>query len=329
MTTPDFPIPDASWADDDEARREAFVVEVADEGQRLDRLLAERLSEISRSYVQSLIDDGYVAVDGRTRKASYRVHVGETLAILIPPPAPIDPEPEAIPLTIVYEDADVLVIDKPAGMVTHPAPGHEHGTVVNAVLAHAPEVHINGSIRPGIVHRLDKDTSGLLIVAKHERALALLAAQFQERRTVKRYVALVDGEIDPDEGTIDVPIGRDPRARQRMAAIREGRPALSHFQVRERFVGYTLIDVRIETGRTHQIRVHCAFIGHPVVGDSVYGEPRVAARLPLGRQFLHAAGLGVALPNGEWRDFVAPLPAELEETLAILRAEVASDRPLA
>jgi len=329
MTASELPAADALWSEDDESRRETFVVDAPEEGQRLDRLLAERLSEISRSYVQSLIDDGYVAVDGRTRKASYRVHAGETLAVLIPPPTPIDPEPEAIPLTIVYEDADVLVIDKPAGMVTHPAPGHEHGTVVNAVLAHAPEVHINGSIRPGIVHRLDKDTSGLLIVAKHERALALLAAQFQERRTVKRYIARVDGEIEPDEGTIDVPIGRDPRARQRMAAIREGRSAISHFAVRDRFVGYTLADVRIETGRTHQIRVHLAFIGHPVTGDVVYGEPRVAARLPLGRQFLHAAGLGLTLPNGEWHDFTASLPVELEETLAILRAEVAADRPLA
>ncbi len=328
MTAPELPS-DATWSEDDESRRETLVVEAPEEGQRLDRLVAERLPELSRSYVQSLIDDGYVAVEGRTRKASYRVHAGETLALLIPPPAPIDPEPEAIPLTVVYEDSDVLVIDKPAGMVTHPAPGHEHGTVVNAVLAHAPEVHINGSIRPGIVHRLDKDTSGLLIVAKNERALAILAAQFQERRTVKRYIALVDGEIDPDEGTIDVPIGRDPRARQRMAPLREGRSAISHFQVRERFVGHTLADVRIETGRTHQIRVHLAFIGHPVTGDVVYGESRVAARLPLERQFLHAAELGLTLPNGEWHDFTAPLPAELEETLAILRAEVASERPLA
>jgi 23S rRNA pseudouridine1911/1915/1917 synthase len=329
MTAPELPAVEALWAEDDESRREALVVEPPEEGQRLDRLVAERLPELSRSYAQSLIDDGYVAVDGRTRKASYRVRAGETVAVLVPPPAPIDPEPEAIPLAIIYEDADVLVIDKPAGMVTHPAPGHEHGTVVNAVLAHAPEVHINGSVRPGIVHRLDKDTSGLLIVAKHERAFALLAAQFQERRTVKRYIALVDGQIDPDEGTIDVPIGRDPRARQRMAAIREGRAAISHFQVRERFVGYTLADVRIETGRTHQIRVHMAFIGHPVTGDVVYGEPRVVARLPLKRQFLHAAGLGITLPNGEWHDFVAPLPPDLEETLTILRAEVEADRPLA
>lgn len=329
MSIPDSPVPEGSWAEDDEPRREALTIDAAEEGQRLDRLLAARLPDLSRSYVQSLIDDGYVSVDERTRKASYKLRAGESVAVLIPPPAPIDPVAEAIPLAIVYEDADVLVIDKPAGMVTHPAPGHERGTVVNAVLAHAPEVHINGSVRPGIVHRLDKDTSGLLIVAKHERALAMLAAQFQERRTIKRYIALLDGEVEPNEGTIDVPIGRDPRARQRMAASREGRPAISHFLVLERFAGYTLADVRIETGRTHQIRVHCAFIGHPVTGDVIYGPQRRPARLPLERQFLHAAHLGIMLPDGTWHDFNAPLPEDLSETLRVLRDESAADIPLA
>src|SRR4051794_209665 len=319
MTSDTAPELEPTWVEDDESRRESFVAEEGDEGQRLDRVLAARLPDLSRSYLQSLIDDGYVTVAERTRKASYRLRVGEPVVVLVPPPAPIDPVPEAIPLAIVYEDADVLVIDKPAGMVVHPAPGHERGTVVNAVLHHAPDVRINGSIRPGIVHRLDKDTSGLLIVAKNERAMAALAAQFQGRQAQKTYLALLDGTVEPDEGTIDVPIGRDPRNRQRMAPLREGRPAISHFRVLERLGAFTLVEVRIETGRTHQIRVHCAFIGHPVTGDPVYGRPQRASDLPLARQFLHAAHLGLRLPNGEWREFDSPLPEDLQSVLAILR----------
>lgn len=320
MTANTTPDPEATWAEDDEPRRESFIAEEADDGQRLDRALAARLPDLSRSYLQALIDDGYVTVDGRTRKVSYRLRAGEPIAVLVPPPAPIDPVAEAIPLAIVYEDADVLVIDKPAGMVVHPAPGHERGTVVNAVLHHAPDVHINGSIRPGIVHRLDKDTSGLLIIAKNERAMAALTAQFQERQVQKSYLALLDGAVEPDEGTIDVPIGRDPRNRQRMAALREGRPAVSHFRVLERWGNFTLVEVRIETGRTHQIRVHCAFIGHPVTGDPIYGRPQRAADLPLDRQFLHAAHLGLHLPSGPWREFDSPLPADLAEVLRVLRS---------
>ncbi len=312
------------WADHDEPRREEFLAGEAEEGQRLDRALVTLLPELSRSYLQLLIDDGYVTVDGRTRKASYRLRSNEQIVVLVPPPAPSDPQPEAIPLMVIYEDADVLVIDKPAGMVVHPAPGHETGTLVNAVLAHAPEVQINGTVRPGIVHRLDKDTSGILIVAKHDRAMAQLSAQFQARQTVKRYLALLDGEVDPDEGTIEVPIGRDPRARQRMAALRDGRPALSHFRVLERYYGATLVEVRIETGRTHQIRVHCAFIGHPVVGDSVYGTRRLPAGVSLERQFLHAASLALTLPNGQWHEFTSPLPSDLVAVLAPLQAAIAA-----
>lgn len=309
---------DGTW-EDDESRREEFMAGAVEEGQRLDRALTLLLPDLSRSYLQSLIDDGYVTVSERTRKVSYRLHAGEPIVVLVPPPVPIEPIAEAIPLNIVYEDTDVIVIDKPPGMVAHPGPGHDRGTVVNAVLGHAPEVQINGSIRPGIVHRLDKDTSGLMIVAKNERALAMLSAQFQERRAIKRYLALLDGEVDPDEGTIDVPIARDPRARQRMAAVRGGRAAVSHFRVLERFSGYTLTEVRIETGRTHQIRVHCAFIEHPVTGDTVYGRQKRPADLPLERQFLHAASLSLTLPDGTWQEFVSPLPDDLEATLAVLR----------
>lgn len=320
MSTDADPSGPGRWSDDDEPRREEFVVGPTEEGQRLDRTLATLLPDLSRSYVQALIENGYVTVAERTRKASYRLRAGEPIVVLVPPPAPIEPVPEAIPLTVVYEDSDALVIDKPAGMVVHPAPGHERGTIVNAVLAHAPTVQINGSIRPGIVHRLDKDTSGLLIIAKHERALALLAAQFQGRTTIKRYLALLDGEVEPNEGVIDVPIGRDPRARQRMAALRDGRSAISHFRVLERFVGSTFVEVRIETGRTHQIRVHCAFIGHPVVGDTIYGRQKLPAGVAIERQFLHATELGLSLPDGTWHDFVSPLPTDLAAILDALRA---------
>jgi 23S rRNA pseudouridine1911/1915/1917 synthase len=305
------------WDEDDELRREVVVVGAGEAGERLDRALAARFADLSRAYIQALIESGQVIVSDRTRKASYRLRLGERIELLIPPPAPSELLPEAIPLAIVYEDADVIVINKPAGMVVHPAPGHERGTIVNAILAHAPDVRINGSIRPGIVHRLDKDTSGLLIVARHERALAALVAQFQARRTLKKYLALLDGVIDPPEGTIDVPIGRDPRNRQRMAALAEGRPALSHFRVLERFAAHTYVEVRIESGRTHQIRVHGAFIGHPVTGDPLYGVGATSvAGVPLPRQFLHAAQLGLQLPSGHWREFVSPLPADLEAVLA-------------
>lgn len=300
------------------ARVEELRVAEADAGARLDRLLAARLPELSRAYLQELIARGQVLVAGQARKASYRLGGGECVVVTLPAPSATSLVAEAIALRVVYEDEDVVVIDKPAGMVVHPAPGHERGTLVNALLAHAPEARVNGSRRPGIVHRLDKDTSGLLIVAKHERALALLQAQFQQRQAHKRYRALLDGVVEPDEGTIDAPIARDPRNRQRMAVLRGGRAAISHFTVRERLPHHTLVDVRIESGRTHQIRVHCAFIGHPVTGDPLYGRgPR--PELKLARQFLHAWRLGVTLPNGQWREFDSPLPADLTAALDLAR----------
>jgi 23S rRNA pseudouridine1911/1915/1917 synthase len=319
MTDPETRQDAAAALDDDEPRREVLLAGDAEAGERLDRVIAARLPDLSRAYVQSLIEAGRVRVAGRARKASHRLRAGERVEVVVPPAAAAL-EAEPLPLAIVYEDADLLVVDKPAGLVVHPAPGHERGTLVNAVLAHAPEVRVNGSTRPGIVHRLDKDTSGLLVVAKHERALAALAAQFQERRTLKEYLALLDGAVEPDEGTIDAPLARDPRNRQRMAVLREGRPAVSHFTVRERFARHTLVAVRIESGRTHQIRVHCAFIGHPVAGDPLYGRgPDAAPGLPLRRQFLHAARLGLTLPSGPWREFTSPLPPDLTATLDALR----------
>ncbi len=309
------------WGEDEEPRLEALTAGADDAGQRLDRVLAAALPDLSRAYLQTLIDQGRVRVEERVRKASYRLKAGEHVEVLVPPPAPTEVLPEAIPLAIVYEDDDAIVIDKPAGMVVHPAPGHLSGTLVNALLAHAPALRIAGSTRPGIVHRLDKDTSGLLIVAKHDRALAALAAEFQERRTLKVYLALLDGVVEPDSGTIDAPIGRDPRHRQRMAVVRGGRPAVSHFAVRERFAAHTFAEVRIETGRTHQIRVHCAFIGHPVTGDPVYGRGPKGGGLTVPRQFLHAARLGLHLPSGAWREFASPLPPDLAAVLDALRVE--------
>jgi 23S rRNA pseudouridine1911/1915/1917 synthase len=213
----------------------------------------------------------------------------------------------------------VIVIDKPAGLVVHPAPGHPSGTLANALIAHAPEISIAGSNRPGIVHRLDKDTSGLIVAAKSDRGRTSLVSQWEARRVKKDYVTLAAGSIEEVEATIDAPIGRDPKNRQRMAVVRGGRPAITRFRVRERFDEATLLDVEIETGRTHQIRVHLAFIGHPVVGDRVYGRIDPAG-LTVGRQFLHASRLEFQLPDGRKVTFASPLPADLQTVLNALRA---------
>jgi 23S rRNA pseudouridine1911/1915/1917 synthase len=286
--------------------------------ERLDRYLAAALPDLSRSYVQQLIEAGQVRVDGFHRKSKFKLTPGQIVTVSIPPPAIDELQPEPIPLAIVYEDEDVIVLDKPAGLVVHPAPGHATGTLVNALLYHAPGLSVSGGSRPGIVHRLDKDTSGLMVVAKSDRAKNSLVAQWEARSVRKSYLALVSGLVEPDEGTVDAPIGRDPQQRQRMAVGHRGRPAVTHFTVRRRYAAATLLDVEIETGRTHQIRVHLAFIGHPVVGDPVYGRGR-SDRLPvLPRQFLHAARLGFALPSGRSVDFESPLPKDLQDVLAAL-----------
>lgn len=292
-----------------------LVIGQGDDGSRLDLLVAGRTEGLSRSYLQQLIEQGAILVDGRPRKPSYRLRAGEVVALRLPAPEPPRVVPEAIPLRVVFEDDDIVVIDKPPGMVVHPSAGHDRGTVVNAVLAHAPAVRVNGSARPGIVHRLDKETSGLLVVAKHERALEALQRQFKARSTLKVYRALLDGVLEPDEAEIDVPIARDLRHRQRMAARSDGRSARSYFTVVERLPRHTLVDARIETGRTHQIRVHAAFTGHPVTGDRLYGRPS----LDLKRQFLHASRLGITLLDGSWHEFQSPLPADLEMVLERLR----------
>ena len=296
---------------------------VAENGPRLDRYLAELWPDLSRSRLQRLIADGAVSLNGAPAKASCQVRGGDQIAVVVPSPSPLSVSAEDIPLQVIYEDQDLVVIDKPAGLVVHPAPGHLSGTLVNALLAHCPDLAgIGGVERPGIVHRLDKDTSGLMVVAKNERAHQSLTRQIKERTVTKRYLALVHGELRPPEGTIDAPIGRDPRNRQRMGVVVDGRAASSAYTTLQRLGPYSLVEVQIHTGRTHQIRVHLAHVGHPVVGDPVYGRKgKGVADLPggrvLGRQFLHAAVLGFRLPSsGEYREFRCDLPADLRAVLA-------------
>jgi 23S rRNA pseudouridine1911/1915/1917 synthase len=304
--------------------------ERSDTNTRLDKYLAQQLPELSRSYLQQLIEQGNVRVDGQVRRAAFKVTPGERIAVEVPPPTAIELEPEAIPLDIVYEDKELIVVNKPAGMVVHPAPGHASGTLVNALLHHAPEMRVGGTVRPGIVHRLDKDTSGLIVVAKTDRARNALVPQWEERSVEKRYIALVSGIIEDDEATIDAPIGRDPLQRQRMAVIPAGRRAVSHVKVLERFpnANATLVQVDIETGRTHQVRVHLAFVGHSIIGDEVYGRVRSNGRRTdprVKRQFLHAARIAFNHPNGERLTFEVPLPPDLQAALERIRRENADD----
>ena len=310
---------------EDDDRSMAFSPEPTDLGMRLDRFVADRLTDLSRGTVQRLIESGQVLVDGVPRKSKFRITPGEVVSVEIPPPIPDEIEPDPLPLDVVYEDDDVIVIDKPAGLVVHPAPGHPRGTLANALVAHVPGISVGGSHRPGIVHRLDKDTSGLIVAAKTDRGRTSLVAQWAEQAVEKRYLALVSGVVEENEATIDAPIGRDPKNRQRMAVIRSGRPAVTHFRIVERFPNATLLDINIETGRTHQIRVHLAFIGHPVVGDSIYGGSR-ANGPPLKRQFLHASALGFALPDGQRMQWTSPLPADLLGVLEVLRTDSAVGR---
>lgn len=302
-----------------EVERVEAVATEAEAGERLDRVLPELKVGLSRSFVQHLIEVGLARVNDQATKPSYRVKAGDRLTILVPPPQAIDLAPEAIPLSVVYEDGNILVVDKPAGMVVHPAPGHYSGTLVNAILAHEPQLEINGSIRPGIVHRLDKDTSGLLVVAKNDQAKDDLVAQMKAGQILKQYLTLVEGHLRTRQGVIDAPIGRDPRNRKRMAVIPGGRPARTHYEVLEEVGTYSLVKVRLETGRTHQIRVHFAYVGHPVVGDPVYGrKPR---GIGLERQFLHSYKLGLSLPvSGEYREFTSGLPPDLRNVLDHLKA---------
>ena len=308
-----------------------FIVAPEDAGTRLDSYLAARITGWSRARLQRLIEDEEVLVNGKPTKGSYKVHAGDEIEVELTQPPTTSFVPEDIPLNIVYEDEDVIVVNKRAGMVVHPAAGVHSGTLANALAYHFQNLSSHaGTSRPGIVHRLDKDTSGLMVVAKNELAHENLADQFRARTVLKSYVALVHGAVKNDTGKIEQHIGRDPRNRTRMAVVANGRTALSIYKVRQRFEAFTLLDVKIASGRTHQIRVHLAWLKHPVVGDDVYGGGRdntvrdVKLRSQIrksGRQFLHAERLGFKHPKtDQWLEFTAELPEELR----ILVAEVST-----
>jgi len=282
-------------------------------GVRLDKYVSEKCSELSRTHAQKLINSGYITVNDHVAKVGLKLNIGDRVDIIIPPPAPTPLSPEAIPLNIIYEDDDLLVINKPPGLAVHPAPGHPDHTLVNALLSHLPGLAETGdSLRPGIVHRLDKDASGIMVVAKNNAAQLNLIDQFKARSVVKAYLVLVKGRLTPDDGVIEAPIGRDPRNRKRMAVVAEGREARTRYHVIKYMGNYTLLEVRTETGRTHQIRVHLLAIGYPVVGDATYGVKSAY----LSRQFLHACRLGFHLPStGEYVEFTSELPPDLAQAL--------------
>lgn len=300
-----------------------WTVDELPEGERprLDRYLVAHFPGFSRSVLQRWIAEGLVEVDGRPAKASQKVVEGQHIRVAVPPPAPEDLVPEPRPLDILYEDAGLVVLNKPPGEVVHPAPGHSTGTLVQALLAHCTDLTgVGGRLRPGIVHRLDKDTSGVLLVAKNDRAFCALQEQFRAREVRKVYLALVHGHPRAPAGRIEAPIGRDPRSRQRMAVMSGGRPAVTRYRVLRPVGAYTLVLAQPVTGRTHQVRVHLAFLGHPVAGDPLYGPRR--ASFPFPRQFLHAWRLGFRHPStGEWLEVRAPLPADLKAVLQALAAE--------
>jgi 23S rRNA pseudouridine1911/1915/1917 synthase len=294
-----------------------------DIGLRIDVWLARRLPDFSRSRLQSLIKAGHITRAGRPVRPRDAVVADVEVDIEVPPPEPAEPVGENIPLTILYEDADIIVIDKPAGLVVHPAAGHASGTLVNALLHHCKDLTgIGGERRPGIVHRLDKDTSGAMVVAKNEHAMAHLVDQFKNGRVRKEYLAVVQGKPVPAAGTVKTLIGRSSHDRKKMSARpSSGRPAVTHYRVEESWGGMSLLRVRIETGRTHQIRVHMAHIGHPVVGDLQYGRSgRHSTPSPVNRQMLHAETLAFSHPRtGKPLEFKAPLPADVKRLLAELR----------
>lgn len=294
-----------------------FTIKESAKG-RLDKVIAENVADLTRSQVQSLIKKEQILVNDAPTTNRYQVKLNDQVIIKLPDPVAIDVQPEKMDLDIVYEDDDVIVVNKPQGMVVHPAPGHDHGTLVNGLLAHTPLATINGELRPGIVHRIDKDTSGLLMVAKNDQALVNLSKQLKDKTNQRKYWAIVHGNIKEDTGTINAPIGRSKKDRKKMAINEEGRPAVTHFKVLERFGEYTLIECQLETGRTHQIRVHLKYIGHPVAGDPLYGPRKT---LKGNGQFLHAKLLGFKHPRtGEEMVFEVDPPAIFQTTLKKLRA---------
>ena len=288
--------------------------------QRLDAFLASSLDGLTRSQATRLIESGEVAVNGRAVSKSYKLAGGEDIAVTLPEPEPVEAVPQDIPLDVVYEDADVIVVNKPSGMVVHPAPGHPDGTLVNALLYHCAGTlsGVGGALRPGIVHRIDRDTSGLIIAAKNDAAHQYLSAQLADHTLARTYECIVVGALREDCGTVDAPIARHPTDRKRMAVVAGGREAVTHWEVIARYPGYTHVRCRLETGRTHQIRVHMAYIGHPILGDTVYGAKKEVPGLT--GQCLHAVGLRFLHPRThEVVELSCPLPEEFTRMLQKIR----------
>ena len=288
-------------------------------GERLDRFLTRMQPELTRSHIQKLIASGDVRVDGHAQKPGYKSRGGETVTLVLPAPEATEVLPEDLPLDILYEDEDIIVVNKARGMVVHPAAGVTHGTLVNALLYHCKDLSgINGEIRPGIVHRLDKDTSGVMVCAKNDRAHVSLAEQIKEKTATRTYIAIVHGNITEEAGTIKGAIGRHPTERKQMAIVEGGKPAVTHFRVLERYGKYTLVECRLETGRTHQIRVHMTSIGHPLVGDPKYGNRKNPFQIA--GQALHSKSLDLTHPRtGERMHFEAAVPGDMMEIISDLR----------
>ncbi|MCF1284756.1 RluA family pseudouridine synthase [Streptococcus sinensis] len=296
-----------------------FKIDAATAGLRLDKAVAD-FTELSRSLANEQIKNGQILVNGQAKKAKYAVKEGDLISYEVPELEEVEYVAEALPLEIVYQDEDVAVVNKPQGMVVHPSAGHTSGTLVNALMYHIKDLSgINGVLRPGIVHRIDKDTSGLLMIAKNDQAHLALADELKDKKSLRKYWAIVHGNLPNDRGVIEAPIGRSEKDRKKQAVTAKGKPALTRFQVLERFGDYTLVELQLETGRTHQIRVHMAYIGHPVAGDEVYGPRKT---LKGHGQFLHARTLGFTHPRtGEVLEFTAEAPALFQETLEKLRQQ--------
>ncbi|ETT56634.1 RluA family pseudouridine synthase [Paenibacillus sp. FSL P4-0338] len=298
-----------------------WIVAEGNARERIDKYVTEAMEdEISRSQVQLWISSGHVVVNGSPVKANYKLNEGDKVTVTVPEPEVTDLIAQDIPLDVAYEDSDVIVVNKVRGMVVHPAVGHPSGTLVNALMYHCKDLSgINGEIRPGIVHRIDKDTSGLIMAAKNDASHASLSAQLKEHSVTRRYIAVVHGNLSHDKGTVDAPIGRDPHDRKLYTVTeKNSKRSVTHFTVLERFGDCTLLELQLETGRTHQIRVHMKFIGHPLVGDPIYGRSKGTT---MNGQALHAAVLGFVHPStGEYKEFSAPIPADMEELLFTLRS---------
>ncbi|WP_024346619.1 RluA family pseudouridine synthase [Lacrimispora indolis] len=301
--------------------KQEFVVAQEEAGVRIDRYLSDRCQDISRSYLQKLLKEESVLVKEKPVKSNYKVNTGDLISLSLPEIKEPEILPEEIPLDVIYEDKDIILINKPKGMVVHPAAGHYSGTLVNGLMSHCRNdlSGINGVMRPGIVHRIDMDTTGVLIVCKNDMAHNSISEQLKEHSITRKYAAIVHGNLKEDEGTINAPIGRHPVDRKKMSINeKNGREAVTHYRVLEHFKQFTYIQCQLETGRTHQIRVHMASIGHPLLGDSVYGPAKCPFRLT--GQTLHAGILGIIHPRtGEYMEFTAPLPDYFEELLRILR----------